>query len=128
MKKANNDLPQRWQERISLFPQFLFLRNCRSDRKFYFSITFLSDFASTQRIRSIIASKVARRARGEGAPLSPTSTNDRANLCDRDFYRRHSGIDFSGNGCQVGETYTSRSKLRAIMKRDLKSILMKKEV
>lgn len=94
---------QRWspatmaspKENLSLSAVLIFTKLSQRSKILFFSHT--SNIASTQRIRSIIASKVARRARGEGAPLSPTSTNDRANLCDRDFYRRHSGIDFSGN-------------------------------
>lgn len=127
VEKANDDLPQRslHQERASLFPRFFIFTKLSQRLKILF-FYHASDFASTQRIRSIIASKVARRAGGEGAPLSPASISGRANLRDRDFYRRRSCIDLSG--CQVGEDCTSRSKPRAIMKRDFRSVLMRKEV
>lgn len=130
-EKANHDLPQndRFTKRENLPLPALpsFLRSCRSDRKFYFSIT--RPILLAQHPRHHCVKSCRTSAGGEGGAVV-ARLDQHTSLRYRDFYRgRRSRIDLSsGNGCQVGENYASRSKPRAIMKRDFRSVLMEKEV
>lgn len=83
-EKANDALPQRslHQEResLSLFLQVLHFYKVAAAIKSFIFLSHAFDFASTQRIRSIIASKVARRAGGGGAPAVVARVDQRASL------------------------------------------------